>query len=125
LRAIRPYCFAEAFGYGIEILGDRTKDRWWWLSVRQPACGDVGIDATVGTGLGVVFTPEARIRDQGLGDLAGVSDGALQHGNQVLNFQAPADLASWLAANAAPVSEVQMPHTPAGAGAPERRSPCC
>lgn len=45
--------------FDIGIRGDRAAFRWWRLAVRQPAGGDVRVDALISTGLGVLRAPVA------------------------------------------------------------------
>ena len=78
--------FAEAFGYGIGISGQRSSLRRRWLPVRQAAGGDVGINALIGADLGVLLAPVARIQRHHLGPCTGCCCDALQHGFEVLDI---------------------------------------
>ena len=55
--------------------------------MRQAAGGDVGVDALIGAGLGVVLAPVARIHRHHLRPCTGRGRDALQHGLQVLDIR--------------------------------------
>jgi hypothetical protein len=55
--------------------------------MRQAAGGDVGVDALIGAGLGVVLAPVARIHRHHRGHLPGAGADALQHGLQMLDIR--------------------------------------
>ena len=53
----------------------------------QPASGDVGVDALIAAGLGVVLAPIARVHRHHLRQRTGCGRDALEHGLQVLDIR--------------------------------------
>jgi hypothetical protein len=66
---------------------DRAAFRRWRLAVGQAAGGNVGVDALIGGGLGVVITPVARVHRHHIRQRTGGGGDPLQHGLQVLSIR--------------------------------------